>query len=103
MAEETIANSDWTLVPLHLHDEMERWLCFGTMPRSRFLLALLADDMIAAELVADPVEYEMMGDTIHFLKTDAPGLAFGSLSKMLLWEFLGGLAGREVDEMVATP
>lgn len=101
MAEETIADANWTLVPEHLHDQMERWICYGEMPDNRFLLATLANDFIAAELVANPVEFEMLIDIVHFLKADAPLLASGSLAKMLVWEFLGGLVGREVEEMVA--
>lgn len=100
MAEETIATADWGLVPDHLHEQLEAWICFGKMPRSRFLLAVLAADLPAAELVASADEDRRLVDVAYFLRVYAPGLASGSLAKMLLWEFLGGLHGRDVDEMV---
>lgn len=95
MVEQAVVEANWTLIPDHLHAELEGWLCFGTMPRSRFLLAVLANDLLAADMVASDDEFRRLIDIVRFLNEDAPGFAHGSLGKVLLWEFLGGLAGRD--------
>lgn len=102
MAEDTLADADWGLVPDHLHHELETYLVIGKLPTSRFLFSVLAYDMDAAEMVANPVEDAALPDLVHFLNTYAPGLAHGSLRKILVWEFLGGLEGRDVEEMIAS-
>ena len=70
-------NADWTLVPPHLQQPLERWVTDGIRPRPLFLQRILANDLTGAVKIGNPVERAALADIVCFLMTECPAECFG--------------------------
>lgn len=68
---------DYSSIPEHLREGLDRWLRHGIEPGS-FLRAVLANDLYSAVTRADPVSLAALKPIIQFLYDQAPEGSFGS-------------------------
>lgn len=86
-------NADWTLVPQHLHEQLERWLVDGRRPQSAFLDFVIGNDLVNAVRTGQSIERGRLVGLVTFLISECPGQAYGSVWHRNEWRNLGGLRG----------
>jgi hypothetical protein len=92
--------ADWSVVPDYLHHQLERWLVDGIRPpKSRFLYAVLCNDLATAVTVGNHIERAALVAIVVFLSYECSLPCWGSPGKCTEWEKLGGWRGmREMTE-----
>ena len=75
---------DYSALPLHMQDAMERYMERGIEPGS-FLSAVLCNDFMSAVERADHINRERLVDYAHWLYQCAPPASFGSVYKFRSW------------------
>ena len=94
-------DADWTLVPPHLHHQIERWHADGQMPKSGFLASVLCNDLVGAVRDGNPMERASLVGVVLFLIGECQPESYGSIDKCEAWHNLHGARGvRETNERV---
>ena len=75
---------DYSGLPLHMQDAMERYMEHGIEPGS-FLSAVLCNDFMNAVWRADEFNLEVLGVYARWLYQKAPPASFGSIKKFRSW------------------
>lgn len=75
-------------------EDLRKYIDNG-IPTNHFLTALLSNDLMACFGRADLRSRAALADYVTWLKSYAPGNAYGSASCVAEWIARGGLAGRE--------
>ena len=84
---------DYSRLPVHIRDGMQRYIEQGIEPGS-FLTAVLCNDLMGAVGKADEVNLPKLWQICSFLYNDAPSPSFGSVEAFRAWIDRGGLEGR---------
>jgi hypothetical protein len=86
-------DADWAPVPDYLHRPLERWLTDGIEPYSKFLRAVLRNDLVGSVRQARPIERSALAGIVDFLSNECPGSAYGSVPIYREWQRIGGWRG----------
>lgn len=78
------------LVPVHMHDVVERWIEQG-IPGGSFLTAVMENDFMQAVGRADYINLKYLEGWAEFLYNYAPSACHGSTEKVRAWALRGGL------------
>jgi hypothetical protein len=71
-------------IPFNIKDALENYVERGYMPGS-FTSAVLANDLIVAVMVADPISLASLRDIVGYVISEVPADARGSYAKMERW------------------
>ena len=82
----------WSMIPVHMHGAMERYIQNGILPGS-FLEAVLSNNLRDAVARADDINRDALPDYVRFLYNHAPSFCWGSPEAVEEWCKAGGLAG----------
>ena len=92
-------HADWSLVPDHLHHQIERWHSDGAMPKSGFLTDVLCNDLVGAVRDGNPMERASLVGVVLFLIGEGDPQSYGSLDKCEAWHDMRGARGvREITD-----
>lgn len=80
-------------VPSHLRPGLRRWVEQGIAPGG-FLLAVLRDDLAAAQVRADSVSLAGLPALLAWRDNHAPAECWGSAVAVRAWRKRGGTSGR---------
>jgi len=89
-------DGDDDLAALPQAEDLRQYIVNGT-PTNHFLTAVLSNDLIGAIGRSDPVNRAALPDYVAWLKSYAPGLAYGSRERVEAWIAHYGLSGLETD------
>ncbi len=77
-------NIDYSGLPEHMQDAMQRYIERGIEPGS-FLMAVLCNDLMGAMGRADAINAERLKDFCGFLYNEVPGGCHGSPKAVSAW------------------
>lgn len=90
---ERFEQANWSLVPHHLHHQLERWLTDGIEPKRDFLNALLKGSIKGSIAAASHLERRKFFDLVDFLNRECPPQCWGSPVDFGAWKAIGGWRG----------
>lgn len=79
--------ANWSLVPQHMRHGIELWVNHGIRPGD-FMESVLKNNLRAAVLHADEVNFRRLSDIVMFLFDNVPAGCWGSPEKVRLWKGL---------------
>jgi hypothetical protein len=86
---------DWRVAPHQLRAALRAYYDFGDSPRSRFLDAVLANDLRGAVFATDaPLSLAHVHEVLRFLSDEFPEQIWGSREALANWAYLGGRNGQ---------